>query len=537
MIGRNDTQVLVVGAGPVGLTLALALRRLAVDVRVVDRADDTKRQPRACVIWPRAAEALDALGVMPSFTRTSHALRSADVHVHGRRLGTLRLGRVSGAHPHPLVIEQHDIERLLAGRLREAGVEVEWGTEATRVCSADDHAAVDLVRADGGRETVRAGWVVGAEGTRSVVREQLGIPFEGSRRTDLQALQVNAVPHHWPHPYEADRGHFLLAPRTSVGVFPLPVGGYRFFAFVDDPDPSRTDPPSLAEMRELISRTAAVPDLELEPTDPLWLNRARFQDRVAAVLRRGRGLLVGDAAHAWAPIGGHGMNAGLRGAHNLAWKLAAVVHGGATDALLDTYSDEQRAAAHAIMGEMRWNALELPLSRAALAAFAAAAPVGLASDRFQQRVEFTLSDLGMHHRASPLSGAPPARRGTRLRAGDRLPDVTVALPDGERTVLHPLLGFDRWSLLLVQPPDAPDRLRAAAGAAARDAAAATGAPVRVLEVTPYGAEAERALGGDGAALLVRPDAHLGLVVPLADPATLAAHLGDYLRRWYPPLAS
>ncbi|MCZ0978837.1 FAD-dependent monooxygenase [Streptomyces diastatochromogenes] len=106
-----------------------------------------------------------------------------------------------------------------------------------------------------------------------------------------------------------------------------------------------------------------MPGLRLDPTEPLWLNRARFSDRVAARLRHGRGLLAGDAAHAWAPVGGHGMNVGILGAHNLAWKLAAVHRGQAGEGLLDTYCHEQRRMAVRYVREMRFNFMELPLPR------------------------------------------------------------------------------------------------------------------------------------------------------------------------------
>jgi 2-polyprenyl-6-methoxyphenol hydroxylase-like FAD-dependent oxidoreductase len=532
--GSESAEVLVVGAGPVGLTLAIALRRLSVGVRVVDKAPETKRQPRACVIWPRAEEALAQLGVVDPLVDLANGFGGAEVYANARRLGELEMGDVPSAYPRPLVVEQHDTERLLAEQLERMGVRVEWGAEVADVRVFGDRAEADLKRADGSRETASAGWVVGAEGTRSVVRERLGIPFEGGRRKNLQALQVNAVAKNWPYPYQEDRGYFFLAPGVSIGVFPLPVGGYRFFAFADDPDPSRKDPPTLGEMRELVARTAGAPGLVLEPTEPSWLNRARFADRVAATLRRGRALLVGDAAHAWAPIGGHGMNAGIRGAHNLAWKLAAVVRGEAREELLDTYSGEQRAAARAVMDEMRFNALEIPLPPLGLRAFAAAAPFALSSGAFKRRLEFALSDLGMHHRKSPLSvdrapGEGSLRKKRRLvRAGDRAPDVAVSVDGSGRAFLHELLSYERWTLFLAHGAGDDGASRRAREERAHQAAAPYAARVGVASVAPHGAEAQRALGNGGLAVLVRPDGHVGLVAPVDD----AGALGAYLGRWY-----
>jgi len=526
----TGTDVMIVGAGPVGLTLAVALRRLSVDVRIVDKSPETKRQPRACVIWPRAEEALDDLGISGPFENLANEFRGAALYANGRRLAELEMGRVPSAYPYPWVIEQHDTERLLAEQLENLGVRVEWNTEATDVRLSDDRAEILLRRADGSQETAGASWVVGAEGTRSVVRERLGISFEGGRRKNLQALQVNAVARDWPYPYSENHGYFFLAPGVSIGVFPLPAGGYRFFAFAEDPDPSRKEAPTLEEMRDLVARTAEAPNLVLEPTEPLWLNRARFSDRLATTLRKGRALLAGDAAHAWAPIGGHGMNAGLRGAHNLAWKLAAVVRGEARDSLLDTYSDEQRATATAVMREMRLNALEIPLPPLGLRAFAAAVPLALSSDGLQRKLEFVLSDLGMHHRRSGLSSRRVAggRLSGLVRTGDRAPDVAVVAGGGERTFLRRLLAYDRWTVLLRHAGEDDGASRRAREDRARKAAALYRAPVRVVSVTPYGSDAERALGSGGLAMLVRPDGHVGLLAPADDTGAL----GTYLGRWY-----
>ncbi len=514
-------DVLIVGAGPVGLALAIGLTRASLRVRIVDKAPETKREQRAAVVWPRAAEVLADLGIARAFEDAANPLHSADVYAAGRRLGRLDVGHVHSAHPHPLIIEQHETERLFADHLQSLGVRVEWRTEAVDVRLFEDRAEVLVRRPDGARETLTSAWVVGCEGTRSLVREKVGIPFTGVRRENLQVVQVNAVPT-WRFPPSRVHGYFFLDPRVSVGVYPIPSGGYRFFCFLTDPDPRRKDPPTLAEMRDLIAAAARAPELDLAPTAPLWLNRARFQDRVATTLRRGRALLAGDAAHAWAPVGGHGMNAGIRGAHNLAWKLAAVVCGESHPRLLDTYSDEQRATARAIMSEMRFNLLELPLPPLALHAVRAALPLALRSRAVRRRIEFVLSDLGMHYRASALSRQRVP--GRHLHAGDRAPDVPV-VADGARAMLHRLLSPRHWTLVL---PAAPEH--GAAVRRAREVAAAFHAPIRVAPVAPAGATAARALGGDRLMILVRPDAHIGLLARCDDTRALAEYLDLFLVR-------
>lgn len=521
---KREAGVLIVGAGPVGLTLAIALTRLALRVRIIDKAPETKRQPRAAVIWPRAEEILDALGVISDFEEAANDLHSVEVYGRGRRLGELDVGHVTSTHPYPLVIEQHKIERLLADNLARLGVRVEWSTEATEVHPFEDRVEVILRRTDGAEETVTSAWVVGCEGTRSLVRERAGIPFEGQQRKNLQAVQVNAVPT-WRYADSPTHGYFFLVPHVSLGAFPIPGGGYRFFAFTTDPDPSRKEAPTLGEMRKLIAAAARTPELELELTQPTWITRARFQDRIAATLRRGRLLLAGDAAHAWAPVGGHGMNAGIRGAHNLAWKLAAVHRGEARADLLDTYSDEQRATARAVIREMRFNVLELPLPPLGLLAVQALLPLGLSSKAVRRRIEFTLSDLGMHHRESVLSSHRGG--GSRLHAGDRVPDVAVE-SDGMQARLHHLLSMDRWTLLL-----RTDRDDGGATQRLHEAVAPFKAQIRVASVALADKDAERALGWDGQdshMLLVRPDGHVGLLARADDVRSLDDYLDAFLVR-------
>ncbi len=523
----GGADVCVVGAGPVGLALAIGLRRLGLGVRIVDRAPETKREARALVLWARAREALDALGVGAALDAHGVELGAVTVHARGRPLGELTTGWARSAFARPLNIEQHVIERLLAEELAGLGTRVEWNAEVTDVKAHDDRAEFTLRHGDGRVESDAAAWIVGCEGTRSVVRDRLGIAFEGRRRTGLQVVQGNAVPS-WPLAEEPGRGHIFLAPHRALLVFPLPDGGYRFFCFRDDPDPALGAPPTLDELRDLVAETARMPGLRLAPAPSRWLNRARFSDRVAARLRSGRGLLAGDAAHAWAPVGGHGMNVGVLGAHNLAWKLAAVHRGEAGDALLDTYDAEQRLLALRYIREMRFNFMELPLPPLGHRAFTATVPAALARPGFQRRLDLRLSDLRRHHRASPLSvDVPGPGRAGGVRAGDRMPDASVVPAEpgpgagrpGEAVRLHRLLAYGTWSLVLWEA-----RADAVTLGALRAARAAVPVPVRLLPVTPADRRAAAALGDPAELRLVRPDGYVGLVAPLGRVDRLRAYL-------------
>jgi 2-polyprenyl-6-methoxyphenol hydroxylase-like FAD-dependent oxidoreductase len=516
-----ETQVLIIGAGPVGLSLAIALTRLSVPVRIIDKSSATKHQPRACVIWSRSEEVLRDLGIIQSFAAESYGFHGAAVYTNGQYMGELSLGNVPSPYPYPMVIEQHETERLLVEELAALGVHVEFNTEATNLRFFANYAEVTVTKQDGIEAIITCAWVVGCEGTRSLVRETLAIPFEGERRSNLQAVQVNAVPT-WRYPTDKELVRFFLAPNVSLMVIPIPGGGCRFFAFTIDPDPSRKDPPTLKEMQTLIAETADARELQLDLTEPVWLNRARFQDRIAATLWQGRALLAGDAAHAWAPVGGHGMNTGIRGAHNLAWKLAAVQNGTAKASLLDTYSDEQRSTAQEVMNLMRFNLLELPLPKHGLWAVQAILPMALSIAPIKQWIDWTLSDLGMHYRQSSLSWQRIPNNS--LHSGDRVPDVSVTV-NSDSVSLHHVLAYDRWTLIVNASSIEQERLQQLYKIISQYQTF-----IHVQPLVPANREAERALGQREQMILIRPDGHVGLLTHSHDLQTLEDYLDTFLIR-------
>jgi len=518
----DAVDVLVIGAGPVGLTMAIALRRLSLRVRIVDRAPGPNLEARADVIFPRAGEALGALGVGETIRRHAYEMHGVNFYGNGRHLGSFTTGRFDSNYPYAMTIEQHDIERLLADELRGLGVGVEWRTEATDVRQRDDHALATLRLPTGVIQLAPVAWVVACDGRRSTVRTRLGIRFDGKLRTNMQVVQGNVTPS-WPLRDRPGHGYIFLGSRCTALAFPTPGQGYRVFCIRDDPEPDRTAPPTLDELRDLVADAAGIPDLRLGPTESGWLSRARFSDRIAAEFRRGTVLLAGDAAHAWAPVGGHGMNIGILGAHNLAWKLAAVHRRQASDALLDSYDVEQRAIARAVIRDMKLNITEVllpdPAHRVRTVFLRAALPLS----GFQRRVEWLMSDFGRSHRDSPLS-RQESRCVRRLRAGDRMPDVLVAPAAGEPPVrLHRLLGYDRWTLLLAIARAEPATLRRL-----RQACADCPAAIDIVPIAAVGRSSVRHLTNVNHFTLVRPDGHVGLIAPLDHVDALSDYLAAFL---------
>ena len=520
MSNSSQSQVLIVGAGPIGLMLAIELTLLSLSVRIIDRAAATKQKPRASVIWPRAQEALAELGVINKFLEFANRLHIADIYLKGRHSGSLEFGRVKTDYPNPLLIEQHDTERLLAESLTNLGVDIEWQKEAIALHSHDDGAEVTIRNARGEEEIISTQWLISCEGTRSAIREAAQIPFKGERVTNLQTLQVNAKPT-WRFPKSISHNYFFLTENVSMLAAPQPGDSYRFCAFTTDPTPDRKTPPSLAEMRDLLAAVTYMPELQLELTEPVWLTRARFQNRIATTFNQGRALLVGDAAHAWAPFGGRGMNTGFRGAYNLGWKLAAVERGEAKSCLLDTYTSEQRANAQTIVQANRTNVLEQPQSDTKLRLMQTFMPIGLSLKPVRRLLEFKLSDLGMEYRNSPLSWQQ--HRSGSLRAGDRLPNLPVISGDGQWANLHRLLSIHHWTLLMrTKDSEVLERAYQIVGQFR--------STIKVTTIQPMDRDSDRQLGRDGQMLLVRPDGHVGLIGAVKDYDTLVKYLDTFLVR-------
>lgn len=565
-------QVLVIGAGPVGLFTAVALARRGVSVRVVERASATKHDPRAAVIWPRAAEALVAEGLGPAFRARMGPLTSTELYVRGRLKGQIALGDVQSAEPLPWIVEQHVTEQLLVEALRARGVEVEWGTAAVEVVddgarvrtrlrreagapaiprdlaatrdavagrdAARDAAVRDATRDDaavrdaaaardatrdaatardagrdddtGGEAWVESDFVVACDGSRSAVRKALGIAFEGAPHPRLECLQVNAVPS-WRFPDVPGRCRFFLEPGGTLLAVPLPTGGCRFvhFRHLDErAEAADALDVTVAELEAAFRRLTHDATLTLTPTEPTWLSRARFQDREAARLRQGRVLLAGDSAHVWAPIGGRGMNLGLIGAQNLAWRLAAVCHG-APDALLDGYSDEHRRLAKGVIAKLMMNRTEYPSRAWELALVGATMPFAATFGPAKRAIELELSALGLHHRPSAFSAKGPAAG--RTRAGDRLPFVPLEADGGEVTS-HALLD-GRWTLLALADEAAP--------------VPECGGVVQVKRARAAHPAARQVLGDQARLVLVRPDAHVALVAPASAPERVTEYLARH----------
>jgi 2-polyprenyl-6-methoxyphenol hydroxylase-like FAD-dependent oxidoreductase len=327
-----STDVLIVGAGPVGLTLAAALQGRGVDVVLVDKAAEGANTSRAAVIHARTLEALRGIGVSDELVRRGTVVPRFTVRDRDRALLTIDFDGLPGRHPYTLMLPQDITEKVLTRRLEQIGGRVQRPYELARL----DQDATGVTATMLGGETVRASYVVGADGMHSAVREQAGIGFAGESYG--QSFVLADVRLDWE--LEDTEVMLYLSPAGLVVAAPLPGGRHRIVATVDEaPErPDRDHIQALLDARGPQKRPARVEDV-------VWSSRFRVHHRLADRYREGRILLAGDAAHVHSPAGGQGMNTGIQDAVALAARLADVLRGGADERTLDEYEAERRPVA------------------------------------------------------------------------------------------------------------------------------------------------------------------------------------------------
>ena len=322
-----DIDVLVVGAGPTGLTLACALRLHGLSVRIVDRAGGPATTSRANFLHARGSEVLGRIGGLGTLPEESLRAMRITSYLGGRPLMTLEFGDPGlGTAAPPMVVSQARVEGALRDRLAALGLVPEWGRALVGLRQEPGCALAEL---DGG-ETVRARWVVGCDGTSSSTRQLADIGFPGVKLTERFLLADVHLD------WDVDRGGTSgwIHPDGVIGVMPMPdpQGGgdlWRVFAYDPDQGQKPTDGEILQRIRTVLPERTG---LDVRVGDPQWLSVFTVHRRLAHTYRRGRILIAGDAAHAHSPFGGQGMLTGIGDAENLAFKLALVVRGLAADA-------------------------------------------------------------------------------------------------------------------------------------------------------------------------------------------------------------
>ncbi|MFJ9173726.1 FAD-dependent oxidoreductase [Streptomyces sp. NPDC102360] len=502
----HDVDVLVAGAGPVGLTAALQLARRGVSVRVVDAAPGPATTSRALGAHARSLEIYDQLGILgdiaPYGTRINGFIR----HQAG---STTRLdfdyGDLVTRFPYMFNIDQVITERLLRGHVAAAGVEVEWNTRLESFQHDEDAVTAVLSGGDGsgtGKETVRARYLWGCDGGHSTVRKTLELPLKGEAAHTW--LIADAIVH---TDLERDGVHWLFPPGGALMMFPFPEPGkWRLLDTTGEGEAEQPGPIA----RQFSTKLSQALGRDTVVDSPSWVSKFTVQQRAVPTMHVGRCLVSGDAAHVHSPASGQGLNTGIQDAFNLAWKLAMVVQGHADAALLDTYDAERVPIGQALLastGEVMNNAM----------VDTGDAKEALEEDRgFMRRLIRNMSGLSISYLDSPLT-VPDDSPGVGPRPGQRLTQISAADAQSPGwTALRAVLRNSAWHLLVFagsEQATGRDQVTADAGSLPAWLARVTISRRRPDEGghgvwDPDGRVQDTLAATDGDWILVRPDGYL-----------------------------
>jgi 2-polyprenyl-6-methoxyphenol hydroxylase-like FAD-dependent oxidoreductase len=482
-------DVLISGAGPVGLTMANELVRRGISVRIVDKSAERTDKSKALVLWSRTLELFDHAGYVEPFL-------AAGIQAHGAQMSNgkdviarISLDDIESVYPYALMIPQSDTERVLEEQLAKRGVKVERTVGLESFTDQGNQVQAVLRKASGESETLTADWLIGCDGAHSTVRHGLGFTFDGTTQPSDWYLADGHISGLEPQ----DRLHIFWHKDGILAFFPITEGRWRVIA---DLGPAQGDAhcpdPTLQEVQALITLRGTD---GIVIKDAYWLAAFRINERKVSQYGRGRAFLAGDAAHIHSPAGGQGMNTGMQDAFNLAWKLSLVIGGVCKPALLDSYSVERSAVGDMVLR----NATRLtdaaivrnPIIqglRNTVVKFALGFP------QLGHRVANLLAELDIGYPKSPLTVAG-AHHPSARKAGERWPERLPADPGRARfTAIGPA---DAVSALAAK---FPKLVQAAAGRAdARDLS------------------------------LVRPDGYVGFAGAASDQAGAEAYLQKLAR--------
>lgn len=487
--GEEDVsdEVLIVGAGPTGMTAAIELARLGMGVRIIDKADQTARYSQALVVQARTLEQLQRYGIAQEAIARGRQMHEAKFFSEGKLIVDITLDRVQSRYPYALFIPQSKTEKLLNECMESLGVHTERNVELVSLAQNAEVRA-GLRHADGRTEELTPRWVIGCDGAHSTVRQKMDVAFEGGGvgmsfflgDCDIDGPDVpkEELSIHVRH------GDLVFMSRLSEKSVRLIV------ALHEEQDKAEQREVTIDDLQRAVDRIGV--NAKIRSAE--WLTPFRVSDRQAKHYRIGSVFLAGDASHIHSPVGGQGMNTGIQDAANLAWKIAAVARG-ADDALLDSYEVERGEVGRALLRFTERGLRLATVSNPILERLRdTMAPMITKLPPIRQIAMGFVSETAIEYRSSPI--VVDLGGDGHLRAGDRLPDLGLrnhgSLLQNWIVARHRIFGLnlDNDDIEVLK-----ESFRHA--------------DVVSLAANDLDREGRRLLGDDGKMFVLRPDGYVG----------------------------
>lgn len=511
------TDVLVVGAGPTGLSLACQFLRHGVDFVVVEKNEAVTPYSKAIGVHARTLEIYEQMGLAREAVERGTVAGKVRLLAGGELRGEFDLSDVGeGLSPYPfvLMLEQSKNERLLYDYLKSHGRDVLWSTTLESFSQTEGGVTAEVNTAAGESLTVEAKYLVGCDGAKSPVRHALGLSFEGS--TFERTFYVADARVDWRFGHDALT--VSLSKETFVVFFPLKGEGRYRIVGVFPEEFAKDEGDVLYE--EIEARVKQEAEIELDIHDVEWFSTYKVHTRHVSRFSEGRCFLAGDSAHIHSPAGAQGMNTGIQDAYNLAWKLALVLKGEAGEKLLDTYDEERLENAKRLLRttDRMFQLAAGPewfLSFLRTNVFPNVAGYLFSLDAVKRYVFPLVSQIGINYRHSSLS-RHAGDDDFKVKAGDRMPYFPV---DGES--VYDMLHEPKFHLLVFTDE---------AGSAQVSEAVGADADLVDFNALRLGPQVEEAFGTDRPfTVLLRPDNYVAYIS--AEPAStgeLKAYLNDFV---------
>ncbi|RTL44554.1 MAG: monooxygenase [Candidatus Melainabacteria bacterium] len=457
-VNNERLPVLIVGAGPVGLTMALALSISGIKFRIVDKAPHRSDKSKALGIHARTLELLETLGVVDTFLKNGHIVHATNLFCGSQKIVHFSLDEIPSPYPFALMVPQSETERLLAEELSERGIDIEREMEVTNFLQDDDKVTTTIKHADGKEETIQSNWLIGCDGAHSTIRHTLGLTFDGETYEEGFATIDCYVD--WDN--SDDELHGYVCEEGIVFFFPM--GNRRYRIVANCPPHKAEDLLTLEKMQELVNHRCAK---NIPLSNPQWVTYFTINRRSVKQYNVGRAFICGDAAHVHSPVMGQGMNTGMQDALNLAWKIELVEKGIAARELLESYNNERHPVGQNLLNSTdamtKLVTLRSPVSQEVRNHLI---PLIANQDVLHERACRKISMVGLNYRASSIVGEyresishvfrhPIAEGPAWLEfghgplPGDRAPDGEVHSANSATpsTLFEQTRGFSHFALL------------------------------------------------------------------------------------------